>query len=247
MEGQKFSLNLTRAYLFTIAQFVKAQYVSRRILDRDKRNILFVQPRDPSAQVRSAEPAEHFHIVVWDRVRHLVSLLVSHCFGRELNIDNLVGRGKVATNLQLTTLAQNRPKFHLLPLTPSCWHLSNPHVRRHTAALRSIMHYALCTMRTPHVWRHPAATPWLASSMQALPPPPHAFLVLSRAPLLSLDCRDRGDANDPDYDSEARHQDKKHSGCPKNMHFLNCCFAKPGLSACGLNSESAFFGTSYNL
>ena len=80
MEGQKFSSNLTRTFLFRTAQFVNAQYVSRRILDRDKRNILCVQPCDPSAQVWTAEPAEHFHIVVRDRVRHLVSLLVPHCF-----------------------------------------------------------------------------------------------------------------------------------------------------------------------
>ena len=51
----------------------------------------------------------------------ILSLCLSHTvLGGELNIANLVGRGKVATNLPLTTLAQNRSKFHLLPLTPSC-------------------------------------------------------------------------------------------------------------------------------
>ena len=51
----------------------------------------------------------------------ILSLCLSHTvLSGKLNIDNLVGRGKVAMTLQLATLAQNQPKFHLLPLTPSC-------------------------------------------------------------------------------------------------------------------------------
>ena len=242
MEGQKFSSNLTRTFLFRTAQFVNAQYVSRRILDRDKRNILCVQPCDPSAQVWTAEPAEHFHIVVRDRVRHLVSLLVPHCFEWRTQYWQLGWSWKGCkesptsnTGTKSAQVSLATPHSVLLTLEQSSC------LKTHSC---TTLYYALGTMHYAHssCLKAPSCHPLTCQLYASTTASPHAFLVLSRAPLLSLDCRDRGDANDPDYDFEARHQDEEHKGCSKKCTLPFCETRFEGVWP---EFRKCVFGTSY--